>query len=335
MTARTMTRMPRTSRIKLKPVTAFLACLCIVSCGGPPGGSTTADTTADTRPLGHSVLTLEEARTETVFDVLTDSLYSVKFESALTHYGRIALDDTDDPLIIRMFNDSLRHREEHPFRIQLFMSRDTLFAVSRQTHGAVHKGDLDAEAAMLECLFEGPAVRLSLGDDTAEPKIDHLKSGCAGGLYDRLDLPKILRSMIVRIPSTIAHPPADQRRSKANWQTETACPSFAGLGLDPLFKVTYQIEEDTDAADTFVLVIECESSIGNIKTVLPNGEEASIVGGHYHLKGRLVGYKNSWSCVGGSLAVTEEISYVRPALGSAVLKKDCETHVTLTVRWDS
>ena len=332
MSARTPTRM---TKIKLKPVAAFIACLCIVGCGGPPGGSSTADTKADTHPSGHSVLTLEEARNETIYDALTDSLYSVKFESALTHYGRIALNDTDGPLVVRMNNDSLRLREEYPFRIQLFMSRDTLFAVSQQKRGAVHGGDRETEAAMLECLFEGPAVRLSLGDDTAEPKIDHLKSGCAGGLYDRLDLPKILRSMIVRIPSMISHPPPEHRRSEARWQTETACPSFAGLGLDPHFQVSYQIEEDTDAADTFVLVIECESSIGNIKTVLPNGEEANIVGGRYRLEGRLAGNKNSWSCLGGSLAVSEEISYVRPALGSAVLKKDCNTHVTLTVRWNS
>ena len=181
---------------------------------------------------------------------------------------------------------------------------------------------------MLECLFAGPALKISLGDAAAQGEADHLKSGCAGGLYKRLDLPGILRSMILRIP-------AEHRHNGAHWQSEELCPSFAGLGLAPSCPVAYRVEKRPDAARGVVLVVESKTPIGNLKTVMPNSEAAVIVGGRYHLLGTFEVDDKSWACVGGSLSVTEEISYVRPALGPAVLKKTCDTGVALTVRWDS
>ncbi len=318
--------MHKTSKIISLSAIVFAACLCvgIAACGGPPPHSSSSDS----NPLGHTVLTVEELRNETVLDAPTDSVFTMKFKSALTHFGRISIHNTGGPVEIRTFNDSLRLREEYPFRIRIFMSRDTLFAVSEQKHGAVQGGDRGEDTAMLECLFAGPAVRITLGDGTTPTDIIHMKSECAGGLYSRLDLPKILRSMIVRIP-------AEHRRTGAHWQEEALCPSFAGLGFAPHYLMTCRLEESAGDPTALVLFLETESPIGNIKTVLPNGEEASIVGGRYLLKGRLVVHKDSWSCIGGSLAVTETISYVRSALGPAVLDKNCDTRITLTVRWGS
>lgn len=318
--------MKNTLKITPPPVLAIVLLLCagMAACGGPQGGSTLPPSGS----LGHSVLTVVETRNESIYDAPSDSLFFMKFESALTHYGRIAFEDTGGPVGVQTFNDSLRLREKHPFRIHIFMSSDTLFADSDQKHGAAHQGGDHEERAMLECLFEGPALTMSLDDGVAAANIDHLKSECAGGLYKRLDLPRVLPSMIFQIAK-------GNRQVGARWQAQAMCPSFAGLGLAPLYPVNYRIEENTDAVNTHVLVVESELPIGNLKTTLPNNETADIVGGRYRLQGRLVVDKKSWVCVGGFLAITEEISYVRPALGPAVLKKDCDTRVTLTVRWDS
>jgi hypothetical protein len=278
-------------------------------------------------PFGHSLITINADRNETVYDGPADSLVSRKFESRLEHYGRIIVDEAVAPTVIEVLNDSLRLFETHPFRISVFMSRDTLYAVSGQRRGAALRGD-DKEKEMLECLFEGRAASMSPGDGSAPPQIDHFKSACPGGLYGRLDLPVILGSMIVRIPP-------DQRRVGAAWRGRRQCPSFSGLGLEPLETVDFEIEEGENTPGTLTLVFSAESVMGNTKTDLPNGETATVIGGHYRWTGRLVVFEDSWLCLGGSFVVTEDMSYVRPALSPTVLEKTCETSVSLTVVWDS
>jgi hypothetical protein len=181
---------------------------------------------------------------------------------------------------------------------------------------------------MLECLFDGRAVSMIPGDGSAAARIDHAKSACPGGLYRRLDLPVLLRSLIVRIPP-------GQRRAGASWRTGRECPSFAGLGLVPLEPVDFSIEEGGDTPGTLTLVFSSEFTLGNVKTKLPNGESATVIGGRYGWTGRLIVYRESWLCLEGSFVVTEKISYVRPALSPTVLEKDCETTVSLSVGWDS
>jgi hypothetical protein len=251
----------------------------------------------------------------------------MKFESTLEHFGRVFLDGGRAPFSVEIFNDSLRLRETHPFRVSVFMSRDTLYAESLQKHGASHTGD-DGGAEMLECLFEGPAVSLSPGAGFSGTRIDHHKSQCAGGLYKRLDLPAVMRTMVLQVHQ-------DRRRAGASWSDSAACPSFAGLGLSPRARVDLAIEGDDDSSGMLTLVFSCETNLGNTTTEMPNGETASIVGGRYRLMGRMAVQEESWLCVGGSFSVVESMSYVRPALSPTVLEKKCETNVSLSVRWDA
>ncbi len=267
------------------------------------------------------VLRIDDTQQGTVYDSQTDSLVPNRFESVITYFGRIEEAGEKHAAAVTAYNDSIRFRGIAPFRLDAFMSRDTLFTISKEKKSAVQGGFMDVDTPMLECLFAGPSLRITFPEGNGVETVEHMKTDCPGGIYKRLDLPRTLGVFILRIPS-------GQRETGDRWEAIRSCPSYSGLGLFPDLRFVYRISRVGENQTTVQMT--CDTTLTNVHVVMPNGEEASVIQNRIHVEGSLTIAGRTGVCHGGEALITEQIHYVRGDSGPDVLRKTCTYRLTLT-----
>ncbi|UCG51834.1 MAG: hypothetical protein JSW58_16975 [Candidatus Latescibacterota bacterium] len=281
------------------------------------------------RPTHAFVLTVEDTRTDTGYHAETDSIYEIGFESKTSHFGRVEATGEMPEMTFEVFGDSILFSQERPFRIEAFMSLETRRIASKEPGSAIHTGELEIDDSMLECLFAGPSLRISFGGEGASPQIEHLKSDCPGGIYQRLNLPDLFRFLIIRIPP-------DRHDVGSVWQITETIPSLSGLGFRPRLHFRYHVIEPTVEPgrvdrhmDYLYVTYRCDSIIKNDRSTMPNGETVNILSDRVAGGGYLIVERDSGFPVAGAVGLNEDIHYVRPDLESPVLKKECQYYARM------
>ncbi len=296
-------------------------------------GLSRAPSTAPT-PFLPFELRVREMRTETIFRAAEDSLVTGAFQSSLGYFGRLQPPRGDDPAIAAVHTDSLEFVSDLPFRFTAHILRDTVEVTPEGKGLAAPTGMLDSDRAMLACLFDGPALRIILSGEAEQDStaIEDLKSGCAGGLYRRLDLAHTLGAFVFVTPARVT--PAADDESGGAWETTEIRPSFSGLGHLPQVTWSYRIagvREDSERPDA-VIEIACDTTLTHLRTVMPNGETADIIADRIRVSGSLREWRGIPFFHQGTIRIEESVRYVRPALGPSVLDKECSVEITLDGR---
>jgi hypothetical protein len=173
---------------------------------------------------------------------------------------------------------------------------------------------------MLECLFSGPSLSITIGENRGWEHIDHMKKDCPGGIYKRLDLPRTLSFFVMQIPP-------GQRRTGDQWELAGSCPSYAGFGTPPELRITYRISHMDK--NQLTVQIACDTTLKNISVVMPNGEKASIISNRVRVEGTIAVGADGGLCREGKAFISEKMRYVRGEIDTAVLHKECRYSLTL------
>jgi hypothetical protein len=299
-----------------------------ISAGCGHSRKTSASFAPTTQPFKLSVRTV---RSETVYDPETDLQSRASFDTRITHFGRIESvpepGSSERSTIANWFvyNDSIRFHTEKPYRLEAFMSIDTLFSRSKSSNTAISSETLDSSDSMLVCIFEGPALHIAQSVDHASANIEHLKTGCPGGIYRRLDLPKTYGLFITTVPK--AEVPEEVHHDlNTRWNQVKSCPSFSGLGYFPRLRLQYWVT----GVEGGVLTVDvrCDTTISNVSAVTPGGEKVDIIANRIQVAGTLrISDSTFWH--EGRFEMGEEIQYIRPQLSTDVLTKTCDYEMSL------
>ena len=274
-------------------------------------------------------LSVREVRTETIYRAADDSMAAGRFVTSLGYFGRIEPPLGEDPAILTVHTDSLVYASEVPFRFTAHILRDTIEVTTGREGIATPTGALDSDEEMLACLFNGPALRISLSSERERDSagIEDLKSECEGGLYRRLNLAVTLGAFVFGAP-------AGENHDGDTWQTTEARPSFSGLGHFPqlrwLFKIS-GVREKADTPDENV-EIACDTTLTHVRAVMPNGETVDIIADRIRVRGSVRQWRDAPSFHLGTIKIEESIRYVRPSIAPSVLNKECSVEITLMQR---
>ncbi len=252
-------------------------------------------------------------RIEDVGNSETGSPTRASFESDITYFGRFV--DPGDPGSTDriVYNDSIRFHSQQPYRLEAFMSIDTLYSRSGSSNTAVSSEVLGPSDTMLVCIFEGPALRIGFaGNGTVEP-LEHRKDVCPGGIYRRLDLPRTLGVFLAGS--------ASQHRSiQSRWEQTKDRPSFSGLDDLPRLRLEYRVFQVENGVCT--VQVRCDTTLTGFAAGMANGEKVDVIADRVTVKGTLRMRQSSlWH--EGEFRIDEELRFVRPALDTRVLTKSC------------
>ncbi|UCH83374.1 MAG: hypothetical protein JSW50_13085 [Candidatus Latescibacterota bacterium] len=243
----------------------------------------------------------------------------ISFETDITHFGRIARGGDPGAGDRHVYSDSIRLLTQKPHRIDAFMSADTLFSRSDKTGTAVSSETMGPADSMLACLFRGPALKIGLKDAAPEPTVEHLKTECPAGIYQRLDLPNTYGMFVARTESS-------PREAGDHWVAIKEYPSLSGLGFSPHLRLSFRVKRVENG--TMTVDVSCDTTISNVRTIMPSGETADIIAGRILIAGTLQ-IRSERIVHEGWFDVSEEVTYVRPALDTGVLSKTCTYRIGL------
>lgn len=252
------------------------------------------------------VLVISENRTDTHDNPMLSDSQPVELESILTLYGRVARREGVEA--IEFFADSIRYESKSPYVFNTFMSADTMYYSATGGSSAVDPNDPEY-AAMLSCLFDGPALWVVLTEAGTPAVISHANDVCRSGEYARINAPVTLAAFLNRVPA-----------SGEKWFEMRSVPSFSSTGFHPEIEWYYRTAEITAATAT--VTVAADSTIENHTTVMPNGEEVRIVRDRFRVGGTLVIDREAGLPAEGELRVGESLNFVRPqASGMSVTRE--------------
>lgn len=319
-------RSPNTAVAATRIAAVLLISALVPGCGIGCGHALKTSVPSDAQPQPFK-LSVHTERSETAHDPKTDSLTRSSFSSEITHFGHIegTGETGPDDQFAYAYNDSIRFRTEKPYRLEAFMSADTLFSRSKSANSAVSSEASGPSDSMLVCIFQGPALQLTY-DGESGTTIEHLKMNCPGGIYRRLDLPKTYGLFVTAIPQD----KAPDRHSR--WEQEKDLPSFSGLGYTPRLRLGYRVT--SVEGEALNVDVNCDTTITHVSTQSPSGENVDIIANRIQVSGTLRMTSARFERA-GRIQIREEIKYTRPALDTSVLTKTCVYEIRLEMFEDA
>jgi hypothetical protein len=252
------------------------------------------------------VLEISENRTDTRENPLLSGSQPVSMESISTLFGRVVRREGVEA--ITFFADSIRYQSKSPYIFNTFMSADTMYYSAPGGGSAIDPDDPEY-AAMLSCLFDGPALWVTLTDAGTPSVINHSNDECRSGEYKRMNAPVTLAAFLNRVPA-----------AGEKWYEMRSVPSFSSTGFHPEIEWYYRTAEITAATAT--VTVAADSTIENHTTVMPNGEEVRIVSDRFRVGGTLVIDREAGLPAEGELRISESLHFVRPrASGMSVTRE--------------
>jgi hypothetical protein len=270
-------------------------------------------------------ITVRESRGEAVDAAGSGSPSEVQYRSSITHHGRLEAGSCgEENGSFAVFTDSLVFVSEAPFCFTARLGRDTIDVASDAKRPAAQMGMIEGDRKMLACIFEGPSVWIGSpgGDEPAFATIEDAKSGCAGGLYRRLNLPATVGAF------SFSSLDSDTRLG-ARWSIAGPIPSLSGLGFFPQVNWTFAFVTSGPKSATASIELSCDTMLAGTRATMPNGERVYIIADRITIRGRVRPVSGASLLHEGTITIHEDLRYIRPALGSEVLQKRCELDLDL------
>jgi hypothetical protein len=294
---------------------------------------TAGEAPADSADQRVFTLTIQEKRSEQVVTPGESSTVPAEFETNSMLHGRIIVpDQTLAPLAA--CTDSIRIATSMPFPFESFLSRDTLYYRAEGKPTVINK-QIDAVIdSMLRCVFEGPALLISMreksessfsdrrtGEAPRARTVTDQKPECGSGEYSRLNLPVSLGFFFPHLP----RPVNDYR-----WRQRKTLPSFSGLHFFPEIEISLRIVKVEGAELT--VVFTADTTFEDLRLTMPSGEEIDLLEDAIHIGGTFFIDSHSGVTVKGELRIDEEITYLRPRVSTMPASKDCSYLLRLKTR---
>jgi hypothetical protein len=106
-------------------------------------------------------------------------------------------------------------------------------------------------------------------------------------------------------------------------------PSFSGVGFYPEIDLLYRMIESKDHSVT--VAVAADTTIENVRTRMPNGEEIMIVSDRFRVGGSLTITHPSRLPYRGELRIREALTLIRPNASGNVLNRDGEYTLRFTL----
>jgi hypothetical protein len=251
-------------------------------------------------------LTVQDQSTETV------SGGEPTAETFIGYYGSVQEGRTESMRTITTFNDSIRFRSLAPDRYTALLSRDTIYAVSKDGRSFAQNKESGMYDSMLACLFSGPALRITLEDGGVIQDVFHIKENCPGGIYGRLNLPA---SVGIYLLEKMSEPWVVDRA----WEEERQSPGFTGLRYSPTVVVHYKTT--VVGSEDITVKLTADTTISDLSLSLSNNETVHIISHRIRLDGVMVVGKSGRLAHDGEVWIEEEIRYRRPDVSRGVLRR--------------
>jgi hypothetical protein len=298
--------------------------LVALACSPRPDRQERIDSAPAERPF---VLEISEYRTDRKKSPATGEGPTVVHESVLKLYGRVDRFEGGGPRDVAVFYaDSMTYDSRQPYVFRTFMSADTLYYASPTGQNMVDRIGDAAIDSMLSCVFGGPALSVFLSKSGEPDSMVHANERCRSGEYGRLNAPVTLSAFFVRQQAT----DLTSKDSAGNrWHERRVSPSFSGIGFYPEIDLLYRLIESTNHSVT--VAVAADSTIENVRTRMPNGEEVVIVRDRFRVGGSLTIARASRLPHRGEIRIREALTLVRPNASGNVLDREGEYTLRFTL----